>query len=90
MIQIENVTKTYRRGREEVHALNGLSLQVQKGEFVGILGPSGSGKSTLMNLLGLLDYPTKGKIIIAGHTVEKLKTWQMDILRRKTVGFVFQ
>jgi len=90
IIKMENVTKIYRRGREEVHALNGLSLQVEKGEFVGVLGPSGSGKSTLLNLLGLLDSPTKGKITIDGHSVEKLKLQQMDSLRRKTVGLVFQ
>jgi putative ABC transport system ATP-binding protein len=90
MIQIKNLTKTYRRGQEEVHALNDLSLEVGKGEFLAILGPSGSGKSTLMNLIGLLDCPTQGQITIAGRPVEKLTASEMESLRRNTIGFVFQ
>ncbi|HHY46433.1 MAG TPA: ABC transporter ATP-binding protein [Firmicutes bacterium] len=90
MICIENVSKIYRRGQEEVHALVNLSLQVEAGEFLAVVGPSGSGKSTLMNIIGLLDRPTSGHISIAGRPIEKLSTKEMEALRRNTIGFVFQ
>jgi len=90
MIHIENLSKTYRRGREEVHALVNLSLNVEAGEFLAVLGPSGSGKSTLLNIIGLLDRPTSGHISIAGKPSEKLNAREAEILRRNTIGFVFQ
>lgn len=90
MLQIKNLTKTYLRGQEEVHALNNLSLEVSDGEFLAILGPSGSGKSTLMNLIGLLDRPTRGQIDINGRPVDRLSPPEMEALRRNTIGFVFQ
>lgn len=90
MICIENVSKIYHRGQEEVHALVNLSLQVKAGEFLAVVGPSGSGKSTLMNIIGLLDRPTSGHISIAGRLIEKLSTKEMEALRRNTIGFVFQ
>ncbi|MGE5587848.1 MAG: ABC transporter ATP-binding protein [Clostridia bacterium] len=90
VIRIENLSKVYRRGQEKVHALADLSLQVEAGEFVAILGPSGSGKSTLLNIIGLLDRPTTGHISIAGRPIEKLSARELDVLRRKTIGFVFQ
>lgn len=90
MLKIENLSKIYRRGTEEVHALDGVSVEIQGGEFVAILGPSGSGKSTLMNLVGLLDQPTSGRIVIAGRPAEKLSPREMEAMRRETIGFVFQ
>ncbi len=90
MMQIDNLTKTYSRGREEVYALDRLSLQIEKGELLGILGPSGSGKSTLMNLMGLLDRPTGGSISIARRRLEKLNNKEREKLRRETIGFIFQ
>uniref|UniRef100_A0A7C1JP01 ABC transporter ATP-binding protein n=1 Tax=Ammonifex degensii TaxID=42838 RepID=A0A7C1JP01_9THEO len=90
MIYTENLSKTFRRGREEVHALVDLSLKIEAGEFVAVLGPSGSGKSTLLNLIGLLDRPTSGRISIAGKPCEKLGTRETVILRRNIIGFVFQ
>ncbi len=90
MIRIENLSKTYRRGREEVRALTDLSLYVAEGEFLAVLGPSGSGKSTLLNIIGLLDRPTTGHVSIAGRQTEKLSAPEMDSLRRGTIGFVFQ
>lgn len=90
MIRIDNLGKMYRRGQEEVHALANLSLEVEAGEFLTVLGPSGSGKSTLMNIIGLLDRPTSGHISIAGRSVEKLSAPEAEALRRNTIGFVFQ
>ncbi|MCR4403121.1 MAG: ABC transporter ATP-binding protein [Firmicutes bacterium] len=90
MVNVENLSKVYRRGREEVRALAGLSLHIQAGELVGILGPSGSGKSTLLNIIGLLDRPTSGRVLIAGRPVEQLGPREADLVRRKTIGFVFQ
>ncbi len=90
MIKVEGLTKTYQRGRETVRALDDLTLELEKGEFAGILGPSGSGKSTLMNLLGLLDQPTSGRILIDGYPVSGLGKKEVDQMRRKTIGFIFQ
>jgi putative ABC transport system ATP-binding protein len=85
-----DIKKTYRRGREEVHALRGITLDVADGEFIAILGPSGSGKSTLMNLIGLMDRPTEGRLEIGDRSVELLNEKEMTALRRDTIGFVFQ
>ncbi len=85
-----NVWKIYRLGKVEFPALRGVTLRVPKGSFVVVLGPSGSGKSTLMHLLGALDTPTRGKVILAGKDVSKLDETERAKLRREYVGFVFQ
>jgi putative ABC transport system ATP-binding protein len=90
MIEIENVTKVYRMGEIEVHALRGVSLQIEEGEFLTIMGPSGSGKSTLMNVLGCLDSPTEGSYHLHGHDVSRLSDTQLAHIRNKEIGFVFQ
>lgn len=90
MIQMNSLTKTYPRGREEVHALRGITLDIAEGEFVAVLGPSGSGKSTLMNMIGLMDRPTSGHLAIGGRPVNTLSEREMTALRRDTIGFVFQ
>ncbi|MFK7691943.1 ABC transporter ATP-binding protein [Paenibacillus sp. HJGM_3] len=90
MIQIQNITKVYHRGGEELHVLKGLSLNVAKGEFVAIIGPSGSGKSTLMNTIGLLDAPTSGTYTLDGVATEKMSDNQLAQLRNQKIGFIFQ
>ncbi|MBN1537620.1 MAG: ABC transporter ATP-binding protein [Anaerolineales bacterium] len=90
MIEAENLTKTYKMGAVEVHALCGLSVKIARGEIVAIMGPSGSGKSTLMNILGCLDRPTSGEYILDGERVSKLKDDQLAAIRNRKVGFVFQ
>ena len=90
MITVYNVTKTYRQGIETIHALDGLSLDIERGEILAITGPSGSGKSTLMHLIGLLDRPTAGGISIDGRWIEKLREAEKEELRRTRIGFVFQ
>lgn len=90
LVEAVDLRKTYRRGTEEVHALDGLSLSIAEGEFLAILGPSGSGKSTFLNLLGLLDEPTAGRLALAGRPVEALRPPERQILRRELIGFVFQ
>lgn len=90
MIVMENLSRVYRRGREEIRALDSLSLEIGQGELIGILGPSGSGKSTLMNLVGLLDRPTAGSITVNGSTVNARPRKEIDMLRRQEIGFVFQ
>lgn len=90
MIEAKNLTKTYHRGGERVKALDDLTFTVEKGEFLAVLGPSGSGKTTLMNLIGLLDRPTAGRIVINGRPVEAMSRREQEIARRRTIGFVFQ
>jgi putative ABC transport system ATP-binding protein len=90
IIQIIDVTKKYVIGTEVIHALNGVSLQVQKNEYVALMGPSGSGKSTLMNMLGCLDTPTTGEYILNQIPVAKMTDNQLAEVRNKEIGFVFQ
>ena len=90
VIEAENLTKVYRMGEVEVHALCGLSMKVRRGEVIAIMGPSGSGKSTLMNIIGCLDHPTEGQYILDGELVSHLKDDQLAAIRNRKVGFVFQ
>jgi putative ABC transport system ATP-binding protein len=90
LIQIENMTKHYQMGESQVHALRGVSLAVQPGEYVAIMGASGSGKSTLMNMIGLLDRPSGGSYKIRGAEAGGLSKSQLADLRNKEIGFVFQ
>jgi len=90
VIQAEDITKMYRMGEIEVHALCGVSLQVERGEVMSIMGPSGSGKSTLMNILGALDRPTSGTYFLNGELVSDLKDDELALIRNREVGFVFQ
>jgi len=90
VIEAENLTKTYKMGSIEVHALCGLTVKIKRGEVVAIMGPSGSGKSTLMNILGCLDRPTSGDYLLDGENVSKLKDNQLASIRNRKVGFVFQ
>lgn len=90
VIDIQNVTKSFDVGGVKVEALRGVSFKVASGEFVSIMGPSGSGKSTLMNMIGLLDRPTSGKVQIAGQCVATLGDAKLSLLRSRTIGFVFQ
>lgn len=90
LIKIENIHKIYNPGENEVRALDGISLNIQKGEFVAIIGQSGSGKSTLMNMLGCLDVPTSGNYYLDGQDVSKLTDNQLSDIRNKEIGFIFQ
>jgi putative ABC transport system ATP-binding protein len=89
-IQVQNLTKTYRVGEVEVHALRGVNLKIEGGEFVAIVGPSGSGKSTLFHILGGLTPPTSGTVLIDGRDLIKMSEADRTELRKTTVGFVFQ
>lgn len=90
LIDVRNVTKRYRLGDIEVRALGGVTLGIERGAYVAIMGPSGSGKSTLMNLLGCLDRPTSGQYRLAGVPVESLDRDQLAEIRNQKIGFVFQ
>ncbi|MEZ0537137.1 ABC transporter ATP-binding protein [Caldicellulosiruptoraceae bacterium PP1] len=90
MIELYDIYKIYRMGNNEVRALNGVTLKIQKHEFAAIIGPSGSGKSTLMNILGCLDTPTSGKYILDGEEVSKLSDTKLADIRVNKIGFVFQ
>lgn len=90
LISMRNIWKTYQMGTEQLHALQGVSFEVQKGEYLAIIGPSGSGKSTLMNLIGCLDSPTKGQYWINGNLVSTMTDDELASIRNKEIGFVFQ
>src|ERR1700730_10367558 len=90
MMELRAVTKHYPQGRRIVKALNGVSMRIDSGEFVSIMGPSGSGKSTLMHLIGALDTPTSGKALFGGKDLQSMSDRQRSLLRRTRIGFVFQ
>lgn len=90
LIQIRNLRKTFTMGKQKVHALAGMDLNIEKGSLTVIMGPSGSGKSTLLYLLGGLDRPTSGSIQVNGRSLEKMDENDLGLFRRKTVGFIFQ
>lgn len=90
ILQVQDVTKIYGEGENAVRALNGISLEIEQGEFTALVGTSGSGKSTLLNLIGGLDNPTKGKITIRGREIQSLKRRELTVFRRRNIGFVFQ
>src|SRR5690554_1377106 len=90
LISASGLTKTYRIGDQSVEALRGVSLEISAGEFVAIMGPSGSGKSTMMNLIGALDVPTAGRLVIDGRDIGTMSTDELAELRNRSIGFVFQ
>ena len=90
LIRVRDLDKTYRRGGEEIHVLQGLNLDVAQGEFIAFMGPSGSGKTTLLNLLGGLDVPTHGSIAVAGDEITHMSSSRLTDWRARHVGFIFQ
>lgn len=90
VIRLHEITRSYQMGRETVHALRGVSLQIARGEYVAIMGPSGSGKSTLMNVLGCLDTPTSGRYELNGQSVAEMDDNELAEIRNREIGFVFQ
>lgn len=90
MLKLIDVHKTYRMGNQTFEALKGINLSIEKGEMLAIVGPSGSGKSTTMNIIGLLDRPTKGQYFLSGDEVTKAGTSKRAVLRNKHIGFIFQ
>jgi putative ABC transport system ATP-binding protein len=90
LIETKDIQKIYDMGSEKVHALRGVSLKVDKGEYIAIMGPSGSGKSTLMNLIGCLDTPTKGEYFLSNRKVSSMNDDELAFIRNKEIGFIFQ
>lgn len=90
ILKTVNLTKVYERGGKKIHALSDVNLQINRGDYVAIMGPSGSGKTTLLNILGCLDKPTSGSMIIDGTDVTKLDEKELSEIRRNKIGFVFQ
>jgi len=90
LVELKNVSKIYGLGRASVRALDGVTLNIEKGEFMSIMGPSGSGKTTLLNIIGCLDRPTSGKVKIGGRDVTQMSTKELNALRLRKLGFVFQ
>ena len=90
LLEVKSVSKTYGTGETAVHALKNVSFSVPKGEFVAVVGESGSGKSTLLNMIGALDTPTSGKVLIDGQEIFNMKDEQRTIFRRRNIGFIFQ
>src|SRR5712692_2808666 len=90
LVQIRGVTKSYRRGSEDIHVLRSLDLDIPRGDFLALMGPSGSGKTTLLNLIGGLDTPTAGSIIVDSQRIDQLSSGDLSRWRAANVGFVFQ
>ncbi len=90
LLRLQEVTKTYLSNDQHVEALNGVSLELRRGEFVALVGRSGCGKSTLLNLAGAMDFPTSGRVLLDGQSTAELDDFGLTILRRKKVGFIFQ
>ena len=90
LIELKNLYKIYNPGENEVHALDGINLTIDDGEFVAIVGQSGSGKSTMMNMIGFLDIPTSGEYLLKGKNVERLTDDELSDIRNKEIGFIFQ
>jgi len=90
LIETRDLWKTYVMGAEEIHALRGVTMEIERGEYLAIMGPSGSGKSTLMNLIGCLDTPSKGTYILNGHEVSQMNDDELARVRNEEIGFVFQ
>jgi putative ABC transport system ATP-binding protein len=90
MIKLENISKEYRMGEEIIHAVSGVSLEIKEGEFVALVGPSGSGKSTMMHIIGGLDTPTSGRVIVDGQNLSSASDKELSRYRNEKIGFVFQ
>lgn len=90
ILHLANVTKTYRRGAETIHAVNDVSLSINSGDYIAVVGHSGSGKTTLMNIMGCVDRPSAGKVVISGQEMQDCSDKILTTVRRKTIGFVFQ
>lgn len=90
LVQIRGVTKSYRRGGETIEVLHGVDLDIPRGDFVALMGPSGSGKTTLLNLIGALDTPTRGSVVVDGRRIDRMSGGELARWRAATVGFVFQ
>src|SRR5262252_6586899 len=90
LIETKDLWKTYRMGTEDIHALRGVSIAIERGEYVAIMGPSGSGKSTLMNLIGCLDTPSKGSYLLNNKQVSQMNDDELARIRNEEIGFVFQ
>ena len=90
LLEVQSLSKTYGSGETAVHALKDVSFSVPKGEFVAVVGESGSGKSTLLNMIGALDTPTSGKVIIDGKDIFSMNDRKLTVFRRRNIGFIFQ
>jgi len=90
VIDIDSLTKTYRTGKTSFKALNNVNLKIKKGDFIAIMGPSGSGKSTLMNIIGCLDRPTSGSVLIDGENISTVSDNELALIRGRKIGFIFQ
>src|SRR5271166_6809271 len=90
IVALHNVVKTYTRGKQTVEVLHSLNLEIAEGDFMALMGPSGSGKTTLLNLIGGLDQPTEGEVVVAGEEIDRLSGGELARWRARHVGFVFQ
>jgi putative ABC transport system ATP-binding protein len=90
ILKVEGLSKQYGEGATKVEALKNVSFSIKRGEFISVVGPSGSGKSTLLNLVGALDMPTSGRVVIDGREIFKMKERELSVFRRRNIGFIFQ